>query len=242
MQEILHCITLRVVKHSDSTTIVTAWSRERGRVAFAVPAGNGREAQRRRALIMPFSLFEGVATIKPGKELGSIRDVRPYCCSGCRNFNPLKNTIALFLADFLSVVLRENQPDEHLSDFIFDSAIALYEADNAAIPNFHLYFIFRIGHFLGIAPDMGSYGRTKCFDMREGLFVTTPPVHRSYLLPNDARLVQLLSCLTPANLSHLHLSRDLRNQILDVMLDYYSLHHTPMSSLTSLKILRSLFS
>ena len=69
MQTNVHCIVLRNVRYSDTQTIVTVYSRELGRFSFLSPAGNTREAARRRALLMPLSEVEGVVISKTGREL-----------------------------------------------------------------------------------------------------------------------------------------------------------------------------
>ncbi len=53
MLRTLNLIPLRVIPYSDRNSILSAYSRELGRVSFVVPAGAGREARRRRALLMP---------------------------------------------------------------------------------------------------------------------------------------------------------------------------------------------
>ncbi|MDE6153062.1 MAG: recombination protein O N-terminal domain-containing protein, partial [Muribaculaceae bacterium] len=53
MYTTLDCIALRTVRHSDRHSILSAYTRQRGRMSFLIPAGNGREATRRRAMLMP---------------------------------------------------------------------------------------------------------------------------------------------------------------------------------------------
>ena len=65
MYESLHCLALRTVRHDDRTSILSAWTAECGRVGISMPAGTGREAQRRRALTMPLAIFEGVVVSRP---------------------------------------------------------------------------------------------------------------------------------------------------------------------------------
>ena len=61
MYQQLRCVALRTIKYDDRRSIVSAWSEQLGRVSFIVPDGASREARRRRALLMPLSLFEGVS-------------------------------------------------------------------------------------------------------------------------------------------------------------------------------------
>lgn len=238
MQTPIHCICLRVIRHSDTTSLVSAWSRERGRVTFSVSSGQGREAKRLRALMMPFSLFEGVAKITPGKDIMRISDVRPFGAGNASAMDPVKNIVSLFLSDFLSVVLRESQPDDHLSDFLFDAVKLLRDVSGSALANMPIYYIYKIGYFLGISPDMGTYRPGHYFDMLEGIFTQSMPIHHSVLLPDDANMIWTLSRLSPRTLGLLRLNRKQRNQIIDGMINYYSLHLTSLQGITSLRVLR----
>lgn len=237
----LHCISLRVVKHSDATSLVMAWSRERGCVTFSVPSGKSREAARRRALMMPFSLFEGVASVKPGKEISRISDVKPFGAGCASATDPVRCVVALFLSDFLASALRDSQPDALLSDFIFESVELLSLSQGKALANFHLYFVYHLGHFLGISPDTGTYGPGRFFDMREGVFTVTAPLHSDVLVPEEAHVLWTLSRLQPRTLGLMRLNREERNRALDLMLHYYSLHHGRLSTPASLSVLRDFF-
>ncbi len=239
METLLHCISLRVVKHTDTSSIATVWSRERGRMALAVPAGAGRTASRLRALTMPFSVFECVGHIRPGREIIKVSDVRPLGAGNPSASDPVKNIVAMFLGDFLYAVLRESQPDVHLTDFIFDAVEAFGNVRDTALANFHLYFLYRLSGFLGIAPDSGTYARGRFFDMSEGVFTSSAPLGKGAVDPARAKLLWILSNLEAEDLGKLHLNRKVRNEILDRMLDYYGMHHTSLSSLSSLQILRS---
>lgn len=230
---------MRVVKHSDTSSIATIWTREKGRVAVSVPAGAGKEARRQRALMMPFSVFECVGHLQPGRDIIRVGDVRPYGAGNASASDPVKNVVAMLLSDFLYAVLRESQPDANLTDFIFDSVSTLKEASGIALANFHLYFLYRLSGFLGIAPDSGTYARGRFFDMAEGVFTSSAPLSNGAVDPARAKILWILSNIEAEDLGKLHLNRKVRNEILDRMLDYYGMHHTSLSAMSSLQILRS---
>ncbi len=239
METLLHCISLRVVKHSDTSSIATVWTRERGRMAMSVSAGPGPAARRSRALMMPFSVFECVGHLQPGREIIRVSDVRPYGAGNASADDPIKNVVAMFLGDFLYAVLRESQPDAGLTDFIFGNVALMKNLSGGALANFHLYFLYRLSEFLGIAPDTGTYARGRFFDMTEGVFTAAAPVSKGAVAPGPAKMVWVLSRLTPGDLGKLRLSRGARNEMLDRILDYYGMHHTSLSSMSSLQILRT---
>jgi DNA repair protein RecO (recombination protein O) len=242
MYQTVSCIALRTIKYDDRRSIVTAWSTQQGRLSIAVPTGNGREAQRRRALMMPLSLFEGEIDLRPGREIVTIQDVKPIVVTASINMNPVKSVVALFLADVLERILRTNQSDSRLSKFIFESVEYFNALQSAtAIANFHLYFLYSLGSYLGIEPDIPSWHRGAVFDLKEGTFRQSAPLHTQYLEADKAEGIVLLSRMTRDNLSHIHLSKAERNEMLDRILDYYTIHLTHLESLPSLHVVRELF-
>lgn len=189
--------------------------------------------------MQPFSTFEAVAKSKPGQEIAQLSDVRSIV--SLADCNPVKSIMGLFLADFLYVVLKESAADDKLSQFLFDSVAFFAQSSPAQMANFHLMFLYRLGFFLGIQPDMGSYHAGRCFDMREARFLASMPTHCQALAPEQARMVSILSRLHERNLHLLKLNRLERNEVLDSILDFYTLHYAPVGALASLAVVRDVF-
>ena len=243
MYESIRGLALRTIRHDDRTSILSAWTAERGRVAISMPAGNGREARRRRALTMPLALFEGVAVSRPGRELLQLRDMRPTDVTASLHSHPVKTAMALFLADVLDSVLRSAAPDGRYSEVLFGAVRALDAVDNPhALANFHLWFLRALATMTGIAPDFGSWRPGAVFDMTEGVFRASAPLRGRWLAPDEACAVRMLGRLTLNNIGRVRLSRSDRRLLLDGILDYYALHGALSGSASrSLEILKTLF-
>ena len=173
MFENLDCIALRTVRYSDSRNILTAYSRQRGRVTVSIPAGSGRTAMRTRALTMPLSVFQCVADVRPDRDILQIRDMRSAPVSFLEG--PVRSTLGLFIADILAALLREPQRDVTLYDFILYSREQIAGASGTALANMHLCFLLRLQHFLGIEPDWSTYTGGAIFDMADGIFRPSAP-------------------------------------------------------------------
>lgn len=231
-------MTLRTVKYDDRRSIVAAWSVERGRVAFLVPDGAGREARRRRALMMPLCLFEGECDVRPGRELLSIRDLRPLAVLPDLAGEPMKVVVAMFVAEVLERVLRQAAPDAVLSEFLFRS-VALLDAlpPGRAVANFPVVFLFKLGSFLGIEPDCGEAARGRIFDMREGRFRRSAPTSGRWLDAGEARWVRVLHAMSLERAGRLRMGVETRRHVLDRVLEYYSMHLVSMAGLHSPDVL-----
>lgn len=243
MYQQLHAIVLRVVRHSDTRLIVTAYTKEAGRLAFVVADPATPAGRRRRAMLMPMTLVECVGDLRPGRELHRMRDLRLAEPLAEIRMNPTKAAVAMLLADVLAVALRESQPDRLLYDFVASSILRL-EASSAGVANFHLCFLVRLQALLGIEPDFGGYRSGRMLDMAGGVLVDKAYAGLSstdLLSEEDTLAAVALSRMNWRNMHKFRLTRDQRNAILDVILKYYTLHDVPMMSLRSLATLRQLF-
>lgn len=233
---------MRTVRYSDRNSILTAYTRQGGRLSFLVPAGTGRAAARLRALLMPMGRFECVADIRPGRDIHSIRDVKAVVLPPVAD--PLRSTIALFVADMLSTLLKEPMSDPLLFDFIDDALRRLGESrkgmtlEGAALLNFHICFLIRLTRFLGIEPDWPTYLPGAVLDFADGIFRPFPPSHRNFLPPGESEAASLLGRMNFRNLGHFRMTRFERNTILDRILLYYQTHFPSVGEPSSLSILR----
>lgn len=242
MYKPLDCIALRTVRYSDRNSILTAYTRQGGRLSFLVPAGTGRAAARLRALLMPMGRFECVADLRPGRDIHSMRDVKAVIFPPVAD--PLRSTIALFIADFLSSLLKEPMSDPLLFDFIDDALVRLSDTRKGmsltgdGLLNFHICFLLRLTRFLGIEPDWPTYLPGGVLDLADGIFRRFPPSHRNFLPPGESEAASRLGRISFRNLGRYRLTRFERNTILDRILLYYQTHYPSVGEPPSLAILR----
>ncbi len=238
MVERIECIALRTVRVNDSRNLLSVWCRGHGRLTVAMPAGRGREALRRRALTAPLALFEAVSDIRADREIISVRDLAPMSGSPAMCLTPVQFSVATFLAEALDVLLRRTPHDEALSSFLFD-AMRCYGVSPSV--NFHVSFLCHLTEYLGIAPDVAGVGRSVVFDLREGRFCATPPLHGDFLSQEEGRVLRVLLRVPLERSGMISMRQYDRRRALDVILHYYSLHLCELEGLQSVSILRQIF-
>ena len=237
----LDCIALRTTRYKDRHSILSALTRQNGLMSMLIPAGNGREAARRRALLLPGSRFGCVADLRDvNGRIPPIRDVIARGASAM-SADPFKPAVTLFVVDFLHAIMRESQPDPLLFDYI-DSMLELLDTlSGRRLANFHLLFLLKISRYLGVEPDVATYSPGYTFDMVDAVFRPSAPLHDKFLDPVESASVALLMRMTARNFAHFTFSRAERNRAVDVILQYYTIHFASLQSMKSLDIVRSLF-
>ena len=151
---------------------------------------------------------------------------------------------ALFMP--LSVVemevehLNKREPDSRLFEYLFES-IQLLELSDKGVANFHLVFLLRLLHYLGIYPNVESYVAGSCFDMLNGVFVDRIPMHRHYLNRQESVVLARLLKISFENMSLYSFSRQDRVSVINRILEYYRLHLPDFPEIKSLSVMQSLF-
>lgn len=160
MQETLRGIVLRTVKYGDTSIIVDLFTESHGRMSFMASISRAKRSVRSVSFWQPLSMVEFSAELLPnGGKLPRPSDVRTYYNYIDLPFSPIKSTLALFLAEFLSAALREEKENTPLYRYIESSLQWLDLADSpASIANFHLAFLMHLSRFIGIYPNLDVSG------------------------------------------------------------------------------------
>lgn len=240
MYEKIQGVVLNTIKYSDKHNIVHIYTRQRGLMGFAVAQGKTAAARQRNAMLMPLSLIDAEARIMPGRELCTLRDTRRNAALSAIYADPIKSAIAMYVSELLTHAIQEQEQNQLLYDYI-EQCVMILESATQGVANFHICFTYHLGILLGIQPDTGTWNEGWWFDMQEGVFRPTPSGGSHWLRPDEARVIWLLSRMTFANMHRFRFDRDQRNQVLDVMLTYYRLHHSTLGTLRSPEVLKQLF-
>ena len=240
MYEKLKGIVLNTIRYSDKHNIVHVYTDGRGLMSFAVPLGKTQAARMRNALLMPLSLIDLEAGIRPGKDVATLREVRRNYPLATLYGDPIKNAIALFISELLAHVIQEPEGNDPLFRYI-EQSVQLLEEMPGQVANFHICFLYHLGAHVGIQPNLESYRQGYWFDMTEGVFVPAAVRGHAMLQPQEAQVIHLLSRMTFSNMGVFRFNRDERNRMLDLIISYYRLHNAALGTLRSPDILKQLF-
>ena len=247
-------IVLHSFKFGESRLIVEMFTREVGRLSFAVPIPKTAKGKLKKQYFQPMTLLEVECDVRQRVQLQKLKDAQLLMAYSSIPFSPEKLAITLFTAEFLYHALRSEQQDELLFAYI-SSSMQWLDAAPAGYANFHLTFLMHMSRFLGFYPNLdsltpnpspkreGSIGGEGdvFFDLREARFCNTAPLHRDFLQPEEAGMIQLLMRMDFPTMHLFRLSHQERNRIVDVLVQYYRLHIPQFPELRSLSVLQELW-
>ena len=233
-------IVLHSLKYGEMRMIVDVFTRQYGRLSFIVSMPKTAKSKMKKQFFQPLSLLEIEADIRQKVQLQKLKDVRLASPFTSIPFHPHKLSMALFLAEFLYHALRSEQRNELLYDYV-ESSIQWLDGQDSQFANFHLVFLIRMSGFLGFYPNLDNYKAGDYFDLRESVFLPSPPVHRDFLFPEEAEKVQLMMRMDFPTMHLFQMSHGERNRLLEVSLLYYRLHLPDFPEMKSITVLQELY-
>jgi DNA repair protein RecO (recombination protein O) len=230
-------IVLHSLKYGETGMITTIYTEVHGRMSFIMQGIHGKRSQVKANLLRQLSLLEMEVDFKQGRELQRVREVKNSSPFVSIPYEISKSSQALFLAELLHKVLREEEARPELFEFLYRS-IQMLDLMDDGIANFHLLFLIQLTRYLGFEPTNNHSPSNRYFDMIAGKFVIMPPDHPWFLKELESEMVARLLGMNYQSSSGFMVNSELRNLLLTCILDYYGLHFGNKLNVKSLEILK----
>jgi DNA repair protein RecO (recombination protein O) len=233
-------IVLHAVPYNDTYAIIHIYTELFGRTSYLTKLKTGRKKGVSHALFLPLSVLEMDVEHLNTRDIQRIREVKACSLPANISLDPVKNVIALFLAEVLFRTVRMKEPDARLFEYLSDS-IRWLELAEDGVANFHMVFLMQLVRCLGVYPNVSTYGPGCFFDMINGVFTSRIPQHCHFLSTEESTVLFRLLKMNYTNMAVFAFSRHERTNIIRAILNYCRLHLSDFPEIRSLSIMQSLF-
>lgn len=233
-------LVLGAVKYGDSSVILKTYTREEGLKSFIVGGVHGKKGPLKPAMTQALCQLNLVYYSKGKGDLRRIKEASVACHYNGLWYDPVKSSLTMFLAEILSHVLKEEETNPKLYDYLASSFQELDELEDG-VGNFHLFFLLRLSGYLGFFPQLPSQEQLY-FDLQSGIYSSGNVEHYHYLNKEESQLWLKMQRAEEVHSLKMGVSKKERSQLLEFMLNYYRLHVTDFGQLRSLEIVKTLLS
>jgi DNA repair protein RecO (recombination protein O) len=234
-------IILHQIKYSDSSIVIQTFTRKFGRQSFIIKGMRSSKAGKHNILFQPLFILDMELYYKGTREMQTLKEfsvsLTPYDIYS----NIRKSVVAIFLGEVLTSVLREESPHEEMFDYI-EMSIGYFENSKEGYANFHIGFLAGLSSFLGFEPGPRLQKEDAFFDMLNGVFVPVPPVHGNYANEEITNILAEFFSASYDSMNNISLNGKIRNDVLETLVRYYSLHLPGLKKIKSLDVLKEVFS
>jgi len=218
-------ITLSYIRYKESSIIARLFTERFGLQSFVVNGVRSPKSKMPAGLFQPLQLLEIVQYFNEKKDLHRLVEIKPALPLIDLPFNHIKSSMAIFIAELISKVIREGQSNIPLFDLVWDWVIKL-DHQQTGFESVHIQLVWQILQPLGITPErwqdfFESASYQKWFSLEDG---------SSYF-----------KSLESGNEPFHPIGNAARQAVLDVLIAYLQKHMEGLGKLNSLPILRDVF-
>jgi len=233
-------IILHQIKYTDSGIVAQIYTRKFGRQSFLIKGMRNRKTGKHNILFQPMFILDLEMYYKASREMQILKEFSVSFTPYDIYSNVKKSCVAIFLGEVLTSVLKEESPHNEMFDYI-EKSIVYFDKCKEGYANFHIAFLAGLSSFLGFEPGPRLNKDDAFFDMTNGIFVPIPPVHGNYASEETTSILADFFVASYDTISKISLTGKLRNDVLEVLVKFYSLHLPGVKKIKSLEVLKDVF-
>jgi DNA repair protein RecO (recombination protein O) len=221
-------IVINYIKYRDTSVIVRIYTENYGLQSYIINSIRSKSSKKSLALLQPLSLLELVVYYKKNSSGGISRlsEYRSAFPFKTIPFDIKKSTIIIFISEWLSKIITEDEPDHSGQfSFLFESIKEFDRLENN-FENFHLQLLIKTAHYLGF-----------------GIRSANNLLLEHNILHSEIKAISE-QALTIGLLPYIHemkLDNRSRREMLDLLIIYYKSHIEAFGDLKSSYVLKEVF-
>lgn len=231
-------IVLSKLKYRDNDLIIKCYTKQRGIVSYILRGIlKSTKSNSKIAYFQPLSQLQIEEVYKANHSLQSIKEVKLHYTYYSLYTNIYKSSIAMFISEVLAIVLKEEEKNEILYNYI-ETALEWLDHENE-FSNFHLLFLLKLTKYLGFYPETSNI-ELPYFNLSKGEFDTNKRDNYSISGENLDLLKQLLGIKFDA-LNSIKINSKQRQSFLNMLLLYFELHLGDFKKPKSMQVFNQVF-
>lgn len=234
MKTCIEGIFLRKIPFSDSSSIVYIYTAEHGVIPFL-----HRNKTKNNNLFFPLNILNINTHIKVNRDIQHIEQITTNSVLFSIRENIHKLNVAQFMADFLYQILQFPITDYELFNFLKKWILFLESASHDFLKVLHIYGLMQLTKYLGIKPQNNFSDKNPYFNLINACFCNEIAIHT---LPKDLSLLwtKILSKEID-DLINISITKKQKYELINSILNYYSIHFQKEIKLNSLQVLQEVY-
>ena len=233
-------IILHTTRYGESSLVVHCYTEQYGRQVYMVKGVRKSRKQNRSNLFQPLFILDFEVYHKNTAGIQLVKEVNRAVPLNSIPFDITKSTQAIFMAEVLYRVLKEEESNPMQAHFLINT-IQYLDALEESSPDFHILFMFQLSKHLGFYPQ-NNYGKENAF------FNLASGNYKSFMADPEIQLNEADSALWNDYLSlefqpikETKYKGSHRRIMLNNLVRYFKYHVDGMGDIRSLEVLHSFF-
>jgi DNA repair protein RecO (recombination protein O) len=233
-------IVLHTTRYGESSLVVHCYTEQCGRQSYMVKGVRKSKKDNRSNLFQPLFILDFEVYHKDSREIQLVKEVSRAMPLNSLPFDMVKSAQAIFMAELIYRVVREEESNPMLAHFLL-SSIQFLDALEEASPDFHILFMFQLSRHLGFYPQNNFDEGHIFFDLSSGQFIPHCKDPELHLDEEASKLWHQYMLHEYQSVKDSDFNGLQRKLVLDHLVRFYKSHVAGMGDIRSLEVLHSYF-
>ena len=221
-------IVFNYIKFRETSIIARIYTEKYGLKNYLINNVRSTKPTYPISLFQPLTQLDMIVYNKLHAEINRVSEIKCLYPYHSIPYDILKSAVCLFLTEIIYKILREEEPNQELFEFILNS-FKNYDKTNSYNLNFHLHFLLKLTNYLGIAP----------MDVDDIINEIKSMGSNYRFTENDRKIFNVL--LKNSFNDLLKITNENRRNLLNLIILFYRKHFDYISEIKSYKILQEVF-
>lgn len=236
MKKSIEGIFFKKINYSDTTNILYIYTSEYGILPFIL---RNKKKNNSNASLIPLNIVNITFRYAENKNFQHIQNINnSYLLFSIRE-NIHKLNSVQFMADFLYQLITHPQQDKELFNAIKNWILFLEKASYEYIKIWHIYGLLQLTSYFGIEPTINFSEQTPYFDLQNGAF--SNKLSSYSLTKNISYYWAKIFTSNIDDLKHISIAKNDKNELIQSIINYYSIQTHKTINVNSLTIFQELY-
>ena len=234
MKQVDQGIVLSKTNYSESSLVLKVLTKTHGLQSFLFQGAKKKKG----IIVLPMQPVEFTYYKRTDSQLGKISEWNTLFPISNLLIDPVKSCICFFMAEVISNIVHDDQPNEQLTEHLLRELSWLNETEELSA--YPLWFLAECIRFSGITPENATPSVPQVFDFKKGIFTNIEPDYPFYHKNAGIEWCAAALDLDKNTFLALSISKQERLLAIDALLDYLSYQIAGWRSLKSLDVIRTI--
>ncbi len=229
-------IILRVLKYSESSIILDAFTKDHGLKSLIVSGVRSSKSKSQSFVFQVMNVLDLSYYLKENDQLHRIKEFSIAHLYKNLQLDVIRSAVGIFMIECTRNAIKEKEENLALYSFIKQNFISLDTLNIGDLSLFYIHYLIDLSVYLGFYPLNNYNSENIYFDLLNGNFT---PLNYDTRHVVDAHCSLILSRFLK-NEDVDNISKIDKEKLVDFLVIYYSLHIESFKSIKSLEVLREI--
>lgn len=231
-------IVLSKLKFRENDLIVKCYTNEFGVISFLLKnVLKFKKGKLKAAYFQELSILDLEIDYRDSRSLQYIKEIKLKYHYQSIHTNVIKSTMAMFLSELLSNILKEEEENQDLFQYI-ETSLVWFDQSNIDA-SFHFMFLIELTKYLGFYPSINEI-ESHYFNLESGQFQNSET--GIYCIKGEKlKHFKLLLGIKFDSNKKLNITNSQKRELLDMILTYFNLHLDGFKKPKSVEVLNQVF-